>query len=199
MAVSNGRWDLAGQLIKNGLLLGFNQAILAMKEAWAGLTGWMVQQIANAFRQVENNLPAWAKVAMAGNKVSLGAAASGLETASKASAQAGLADDRAAVTSAATDLAKTVAEIGRVEGLAQKKRERQLGGVGFGPALQDQMKTALGSSAAGTATSAGAFNIGRAGGANSVQEQQLDVLQAIAGGIEDVNENLENMEGVVVE
>lgn len=187
-AVSSGRWDLAGQLIKTGLLTGFYAAILSIKEAWNGLTVWMVEKLTNRLKEIEANLPEFLHFSSNMQQVLAGMKQRGNEK---------LADDRDRLATTYNELQKTIAEINKAGEVTTAKRAVQVHGVQ--QAVVNQVEKAVLSSAAGTATSAGALNIGRTGGVNSVDEQQLNATLQGNGLLEDIKDGIEELEGLTVE
>lgn len=187
-AVSSGRWDLAGQLIKTGLLTGFYAAILSIKEAWNNLTIWMVEKLTNRLKEIEANLPEFLHFSSNMQQVLAGMKQRGNEK---------LADDRDRLATTYNELQKTIAEINKAGEVTKAKRAVQVHGVQ--QAVVNQVEKAVLSSAAGTATSAGALNIGRTGGVNSVDEQQLNATLQGNGLLEDIKDGIEELEGLTVE
>lgn len=187
-AIVNGRWDLAGRLIGDGLKVGFYSAILAIKQAWNDMVGWMVATMLDAVKKIEAQLPQWIsdKLGMGKNLKSL--AASAVPTFN-------LSDERADTMKAFSDLAKTAKEIAEAD-QQQKKRfntasmfEGTDGGL-MGGLAQD----GLISGSTGAFNSAAAAMLGRAAPANSIAEKQLDAQ--IAGNVllEDIKDGIEELD-----
>lgn len=196
-AVSAGRWDLAGQLIANGLSLGFRSGILALKEMWNSFTDWLLDSITNAMRFLID------KVNAAAQAVGLSGIDTSFLDSAKAMARSGLnldtTGDQKAVAEGAGALAETMAEIVKAGADVKAKRAGDAAGIPFDDGGFAARMAAVQSSAAGTPTSAGAANIGRTAGANSIQEQMLGA--ALHGNelLEDIKDGIEDMEGLVVE
>jgi hypothetical protein len=203
-AISNGRWDLAGQLITDGLNLGFTNGILALKMMWVNFATWLSQLFADVMNDVSAKVVAGLNQIVASMRSVLGdsalvrtglavfqAGAAGVGNAAVGAAQTGsrfvLGSSPQESIDAAARLARTMAEIAALNGEAGKRA-----GIGDGPGgIAGQLHKSLAiSSAIGATSSAAAALLGRSAPGNSIEDKQLDAQ--LAG-----NEKLDELIGVV--
>ena len=193
MAVSNGKWGLAGQLIGNALKVGFYDAILAIKEAWNRLTLWMIESFAKAIARLESQLPTWIK-----DRFNIGELTANIAQDARARGNDGLADDRAAVAEAAAALAKTAADIRMVGEEAKAKRQQQADLADFGITSDNMKQSSLMSGSAGAFSSAAAARLGFAAPAN-IAEKQLDAAKEGNQLLGDISDKLDDLEGLTAD
>lgn len=193
MAVSNGKWALAGQLIGNALKLGFYGAILAIKEAWNSLTLWMIESFAKAIARLESQLPTWIK-----DRFNIGEFTANIAQDARARGNDGLADDRAAVAEAAAALAKIAADIRLVGEEAKAKRQQQADTADFGIVSDNMRQSSLMSGSAGAFSSAAAARLGFAAPAN-IAEKQLNAAMEGNKLLEGINDKIEELEGLTAD
>lgn len=135
-AISNGRWDLAGKLITDGLNVAFTGGILSLKTAWVGFADWLMDLMVKLMTSVSKSVVDGMKGmldslqplaerlggsalgmligARAALNVGSGKAeqfAKGLRTAGKAANQFGLGDSQDDAAQALAELAKTMEKI----------------------------------------------------------------------------------------
>ncbi len=196
-AASNGRWDLAGQLIGNGLTVGFRGAILTMKEMWNGFTDWLLDSITNSMRFLIGRVNAAAQsVGLEGFDIGFLDKA---KTMARAGLQLDLGPDTAKFAQSAAELTKTIAEIQKVGADAKAKRTEQAAKMDLGNVSDQMRQSSLMSGSAGAFSSAGAAILGRAAPANITAEKQLEVLQNIDKGVGKVQDACEDFQALTAD
>lgn len=187
-AVSNGRWDLAGQMISQAISTSFYGLILTIKEAWNDMTIWMVQSVVNAMAKLESQLPKFAR-----DRLGLAGRGQSVIEGMKARGEVGLADDRQRAIDASLAYSKTVAEIAALpkNKIADLLASKGVALPNMGNVGNKMMQSSLLSESVGTGSSIAAGLLGRAAPANSAQEKQLDaqlegnkLLDKIFGAVE---------------
>ena len=192
MAIVNGRWDLAGQLIGQGLAAGFYGVILTIKQAWLDMIVWLIDSIAKAVSEIESILPEWAA-----QKLGFSGQIKGLAAAANLGGELSLADDRKAAADAAIALAQTAAAI---RNLGDEMKAERAGKFGLAGAVSDFGKqSSILSGSAGATISSNAARLGFAAPANSIDEKQLEVLNQIKGGVDDLLDGVEGLEGLTAD
>jgi hypothetical protein len=193
-AIANGRWDLAGQLIGNGLAAGFYGAILMIKQAWLDMTVWLVETIAAAVAKIENALPEWIT-----KKLGFSAKVEGLAAGIRGSGETALAADRNAAAESAMALLDTVASINGLNETIKADRAAKAGLADFGSVSDFAKQSSILSGSVGATISSNAARLGFAAPANSIDEKQLDVLQQIKGGVDDMIDGIDQLEGLTAD
>lgn len=195
-AVSNGRWDLAGKLIGQGLAAGFYGAILMIKQAWQDMVNWLADSIANAVAKIESSLPQWVIDKMGGGFASQ---ASEMASAVRQDGDALLADDRQRAADSAMALVDTVAAIRNLGEEMKAERAAKFGLADFGNVSQFGKQSSIVSGSVGATISSNAARLGFAAPANSIDEKQLEVLNQIKGGVDDLLDGVEGLEGLTAD
>jgi len=191
-AIVNGRWDLAGQIITQSLTTAFYGAILTIKEAWNAMTIWMVEKVVNAMLELQGLLPQFVQ-----DQMGLKALGEGGLIAMRAAGEMNLQDDRKRASAAGISLAETFAKIAAVD--ATRKVEVAQKASTLGNVAAKIQESSLVSGSTGAISSSGAARLGFAAPANSVDEKQLEVLQEIAKGQEDMIAGIEGLEGLTAD
>jgi hypothetical protein len=219
-AISNGRWDLAGKLITDGLNVAFTSGILALKQAWVGFANWLTELLVGVMQGVVDTVAqgmdaminqvtsklgnsGYAAVARAaGVAVGVGAEVTGgsVKTTLKAANKVVLGDSQADVAKAAAALGKTMADIAALDSKRQEELKGKAADAGladFGNVSNQMKQSSLISGSEGTFSSAAAMRLGQAAPQNVVEEQQLEALKGIEKGVGQVADRLEEAEGLV--
>lgn len=193
-AVSNGRWDLAGKLIGEGLAVGFYGAILAIKEAWQAMVNWMADSIAKAVAKIEASLPKWVIDKMGGGFANT---ANDMAAIVRQDGDAKLTDDRKRVTDSVAAMLNTTAAI---RGLDETIKAERAAKAGLAGAVSDfGTQSSIVSGSVGATISSNAARLGFAAPANSIDEKQLEVLNQIKGGVDDLLDGVEGLEGLTAD
>lgn len=218
-AISNGKWDLAGQLVMNGLGMAFEGGLLALKQMWVEFANWfselmikvmqdVVSTISEGFSVALENIEkfmgssqvtAFLRILNRGWQAAAPAAASEMRTFTKQSNRFVMGDTPTRFAGAAGDLARTIAELEALNASKDKDLEDKAGLADFGNVSKQMEQSKLIASSAGFSSSVGAGRIGFAAPPNAAEEKQVELLGQINKGIDDLGDKVEGLEGLAFE